>query len=197
MVGAQLARWRWRRRGAWLWPTFVVLTAVDGVLLHALPVAGDSQALAGGLIAGLVLNLLAVVLFSRPLGIVWRHWRGDMPAVVARNYGGAAAVVLISLAVLAAGLAHRASIQADQRALDDAVVRAVAFIGDRAPLPFRANAGHTSTYTIQPGYAYRVCVPDRAGIRTYCVIVRSHLPAGRSVVFGGYEPNSVFSEGTS
>ena len=66
MEGAWLARLRWRQRGAWLWPTFAVLTVVDGFLLHALPAAGSTQTLVGGIVAGMVFNVLAVLLLSRP-----------------------------------------------------------------------------------------------------------------------------------
>lgn len=197
MDAGWLSRWRWRRRGAWLWPTFAALTILDGVVLHALPVAGDSQTLVGGIVAGLILNLLAVVLLSRPFGGVIRRRRRDMPVAVARNYAGTAATVLVTLIVVVAGLAHRSAINNDQRMLNDAVVRAIAFIGARAPEPFRANVAHTDTYTIEPGQAYRTCVPNRAGTRSYCVIVRPRLGMAQSVVFGGYEPNSLFSQGTN
>ena len=46
-------RLRWRLRGARLWPTFAVLTVLDGLLLHHNPIAGDSTSvLAGVLLAG-------------------------------------------------------------------------------------------------------------------------------------------------
>lgn len=197
MDGAWLARLRWRRRGAWLWPTFVVLTIADGFILHALPVAGSTQTIVGGIVAGMVLNLLAVLLLSRPAGALLRRRRTDMPVGVARNYAGAGAVVLVSAVMLIVGLLHHRTIVAQQRALDDAVVRAIAFIGDRAPPQFRANAARTDTYTIQAGSIYRTCVLNRAGTRSYCVIVRTKLPLGRSVVPDGSEPNSVFAAGTS
>jgi hypothetical protein len=197
MDGAWLARMRWRRRGAWLWPTFVAATALDAVIVHALPFLGDSQSLAGGLMAGLVLNLLLVVLMSRPLGAMLRRRRTDMPATVARNYGGTVAVLAVPVLLLLAGLAHRPAIQDQQRVLDDAIIRAIAFIGDRAPDAFRANVQHTDTYTIQPGSVYRTCVPNAAGTQTYCVIVNTHMPLGRSVVFGGYESNALFSQGAN
>jgi hypothetical protein len=197
MEAAWLARMRWRRRGAWLWPTFVVATLLDGALLHALPLAGSTQTLVGGILAGMVLNVLAVLLLSRPLGIVVRRFRPDMPVGVARNYAGTFAVVLVSAAMLAIGLAHHATVVAQQRALDDAIVRAEAYIGDRAPAEFRVNVTHTNTYTIQPGAVYRTCVPNRTGTRTYCVIVKTRLPLARSVVPDGYEPNSIFSQGTN
>jgi hypothetical protein len=173
-----------------------VVTVLDGVMLHALPVAGDSQTLIGAIVAGLVINVLAVILLSRPLASVVRRRRGDMPIGVARNYGGTVAVGLVTVLLLIAGLAHRPAIQAHQRELSNAVIRAIAFIGDRAPPAFRDNASRTDTYTIQPGYAYRVCVPNLADTRTYCVIVRSHMPPAQSVVFAGYESNQLFSQGT-
>ena len=192
---AWLARLRWRQRGAWLWPTFVVLTIVDGFLLHALPAAGSTQTLVGGIVAGMVFNVLAVLLLSRPGGALLRRRRKDMPVGVARNYAGAGAVALVTAAMLAIGLVHHATIVAQRRALDDAIVRAIAFIGDRAPAEFRANAGHTDTYTIQAGSMYRTCVSNRAGTRDYCVIVKSKLPFARSVVPDGSEPNAIFSAG--
>jgi hypothetical protein len=192
---AWLARLRWRQRGAWLWPTFVVLTIVDGFLLHALPAAGSSQTLVGGIVAGMVVNVLAVLLLSRPGGALLRRRRKDMPVGVARNYAGAGAVALVTAAMLAIGLVHHATIAAQRRALDDAIVRAIAFIGDRAPPEFRANAAHTDTYTIQAGWMYRTCVSNRAGTRDYCVIVKSKLPFARSVVPDGSEPNAIFSAG--
>ena len=192
---AWLARLRWRQRGAWLWPTFVVLTIVDGFLLHALPAAGSTQTLVGGIVAGMVFNVLAVLLLSRPGGALLRRRRKDMPVGVARNYAGAGAVALVTAAMLAIGLVHHATIVAQRRALDDAIVRAIAFIGDRAPAEFRANAAHTDTYTIQAGSMYRTCVSNRAGTRDYCVIVKSKLPFARSVIPDGSEPNAIFSAG--
>lgn len=197
MQSAWLARLRWRSRGAWLWPTFIVVTIVDAVIVHSLPIVGDSQTLFGGIVFALVFNVLAVLLLSRPLGALLRRRRRDMPVGVARNYGGTAAVALVTAATLGGGLVHHSTLIADQRALRDAIVRAVAYIGDRAPRPFRQMATHTDTYTIQARALYRTCVPNRAGTRTYCVIVKSGLPLAQSVVFGGYEPNSVFAAGTN
>ncbi|MGO9823392.1 MAG: hypothetical protein ACLPTJ_22400 [Solirubrobacteraceae bacterium] len=197
MEAAWLARMRWRRRGAWLWPTFAAATVLDGALLHALPAAGATQTLVGGIVAGMVFNVLAVLLLSRPLGVLVRRARPDMPVVVARNYAGTFAVLFVSAVMLAIGLAHHSTVVAQQRALDDAVMRAEAYIGDRAPAQFRVNVTHTNTYTIQAGAVYRTCVPNRAGTRSYCVIVKTKLPLAQSVVPAGYEPNSVLSEGTN
>jgi hypothetical protein len=193
--GAWLARLRWRRRGAWLWPAFAALTIVDGVVGHALPPAGDTQAFAGALLVACVLNLIAVLILSRPFGGLLRRYRTDLPKVVARDYGGRAAILLVAVAILAAGLLHRPTIVQHRRAMQDAISRAQAWIGDRAPAEFRRNLEYVSTFTIEPGRIYRTCVPSDRRARTYCVIVNTRLPLATSVRFAGYEPNSVFSQG--
>ena len=55
----------------------------------------------------------------------------------------------------------------------------------------------TDTFTIQPGAIYRTCVPSQAGLRDYCVIVKSRLPLAQSVIPDGSEPNAVMSEGAN
>ncbi|HEV3056137.1 MAG TPA: hypothetical protein VGX45_15850 [Solirubrobacteraceae bacterium] len=195
MVYGGLARLRWRRRGAWMWPAFVALTIADGVIGHLLPPAGDSQTVFGAVLIGGALNLLAVLFLSRPLGAVLRRRRPDLPAIVARDYAGTTGLAAVTAAILAVGLAHRSTVIANDRAMADAIARAQAYIGDRAPAEFRRNLASVSAYPIEPGSVYRVCVrsPDRT--RTYCVVVKRGLPFGRSVSFSGYEPNDVLTQG--
>lgn len=196
MEGAWLARMRWRRRGAWLWPAFAAATVFEAVIGHALPPSGETQTILGAALIGWFLNLFAVLLLSWPLGAALRKARPDMPKVVARDYAGTAAVVAVAATFLIVGLAHRPSVIAHRRAMQDAIVRAQAFIGDRAPAEFRRNLSHVSTVAIEPGNIYRTCVPSDRTPRTYCVIVKTHLPLARSVSFDGYESNAVFSQGT-
>jgi hypothetical protein len=190
-----LIRMRWRRAGAWLWPSFVVLIVLDGVIGHLLPPAGTTETVVAAALLGLVLNVIAVLLLSRPLGMLIRRFRPDLPSVVARDYGGTAVVFAVAAILLTAGLVHRPAIQARQRDVNDAIARAQAWIGDRAPDEFRRNLQFVSLLTIQPGTIYRACVPSVHGDRSYCVIVNRNLPFERSVTFSGYEPNSVLDEG--
>lgn len=196
MDGAWLARMRWRRRGAWLWPAFAAVTLADAVVGHALPPAGDSQTLMGAGLVACFLNLVGVLMLSRPLGALLRRRRPDFPKIVARDYGGTTAIGVIAAALLAAGLIHRPSIQAHRRAMQEAIARAQAWIGDRAPTEFRRNISHVSTFVIEPGSIYRTCVPSATGPRTYCVVVKVHMPLQSSVSFDGYESNAVFGTGT-
>ena len=118
-----------------------------------------------------------------------------MPLLIARNYGGAFVVGVVAVGILAVGLAHHSSVVDNQRAMRDAIVRAQAWIGDRAPATFRRNVQWVDTFAIEPGSIYRACVPSQDGRRTYCVIVNDKLPFENSVRFGGYESNAMFSEG--
>lgn len=195
MDGAWLHRARWRWRGALLWPMFTVAVLADAVIVHLLPFDGDSQSLSGGLLAGMLVNLFGVILLARPLGLLVRRWRRDMPVEVARNYGGTIVVVALSLALVAIGLERHSGIVSRRQMLADVQARAEAFIGDRAPAEFQVNARDTDTFTIEPGILYRTCVPSHTRHRYYCVIVKPRLPLAQSVIPAGSEPNVLFAEG--
>lgn len=190
-----LARVRWRRRGAWLWPTFVVLTAADAVIGHQLPPAGDAQTIVAAALLGCALNLLAVLALSWPLGVALRRVRGDLPGLIARDYGGTVAVTLVTAGLLVLGITHHQSVLADRQAQQEAATRAEAWIGDRAPAEFRRGLSSISMFAIQPGRIYRACVRGIQTGRTYCVMVNDGLPFASSVRPAGYEPNSVLATG--
>ena len=195
MDGGWVRRMRWRWRGAWLWPAFAAATIADAAIGHALPAQEDSQSLGATAVAALVLNLLGVILLSRPVGMLIRRHRRDMPLLIARNYGGTVVVAAITAAFLTVGLAHHQAVVSNQRAMRDAIVRAQAWIGDRAPPTFRRNVQFVDMFAIEPGRLYRACVPSEDGRHTYCVIVNDRLPLQRSVRFSGYEPNASFAAG--
>jgi hypothetical protein len=175
----------------------VALTVFDAVAGHILPPTGETQTPVAAGLSALVLNLIGVVLLSWPVGAVVRARRPDLPIMVARNYAGTMVVTLIALAILTVGLVHRSTILANRREERDAIVRAQAWIGARAPAQFRRNVQLVDTFAIEPGSMYRSCVPSDDRRRSYCVIVKTKLPFARSVSFAGYEPNSTFAAGTS
>ena len=178
-----------------MWPLFVALTVLDAVIGHALPLAGESQGLGAAALLGAIFNLLAIVLLARPAASLLRRRRKDLPAIVARDYAGSWLMGLATVAVLVAGIAHHPTITAHKAALRDAIVRAQAWIGTRAPAEFRRHLAVVDDFTIEPGRMFRICVLSDVRVRTYCVIVMTDLPFTRSVRFAGYEPNSIFAAG--
>lgn len=196
MDGA-IARMRWRRRGAWLWPAFAVLTIVDAIIGHLLPPVGQTQTIVSAALVACFFNLIGVLLLSRPVGALIRRQRPDLPPLIARDYAGTTVIVSITALILLVGVLHRHTVTANNRSMQDATARAQAWIGDRAPAPFRRNLGSVTIFTIEAGSIYRACVPNAQRTRTYCVIVNRELPYGRSVRFDGYEPNTLFAVGVN
>ena len=196
MDGAPLMRLRWRLHGAWMWPTFVVLTVADATLIHWRPVAGETESAVAGWLLATFLSLLGIVFLSPLLGLLLRRLRPDMPKVVARDYAGTGVIMAVSAALIAAGLIHHRTVTAERRALEDAVARAEAFIGDRAPSEFRTNLESANTYEIQPPQIYRTCVTNLQHTSSYCVVVDRSKPFAASVRTDGSEPNQVLSQGT-
>src|SRR3954453_927009 len=93
-------RLRWRLRGARLWPTFALLTLLDGLLLHHHPVAGDSTAVVSGLLLAGFLNLIGIVVLA-PL--ISRRLRAGRPREIADDRAGTAVVAAITVAIAALG----------------------------------------------------------------------------------------------
>jgi hypothetical protein len=194
---AGLQRFRWRRRGAWMWPAFIALTVLDAVIGNALPPAGDGWDPIGAGLFGAFLNLAAIVVLSVPLRFVLRRRRPDLPKVVAGDYAGTGMMVSLTVLLLVLGLAHHARLRSDRRTMDDAITRAQAYIGDHAPARFRRNVQYVSTYMIQDGSIYRICVPSYDGPEDYCVVVQEKLPFAQSVAPAGSESNAEFSLGVN
>jgi len=192
----RLVRMRWRRAGAWLWPSFIAWTIADAVIGHALPPAGMTESLMAAALLGLFLNLLGVLLLSRPIAWAIRRLRSDLPNIVARDYAGTVVVLALTGTLVLAGAVHHSSIRASDRAMQDAIARAQAWIGARAPDAFRRNLQVVSLLAIQGGTIYRACVPNVQNTRSFCVIVNRSLPLDQSVRFSGYEPNATLASGT-
>jgi hypothetical protein len=184
-------RLRWRLRGAWQWPAFVVLTLVDGVLLAELPpwANGPPGVFPGVLLAGFF-NLLAVAVVAPFVGRLVRRRRPDLPRFVASDYAGTWLMVAITAALLAGGLAHRseASAAAERERL---VARAMHdYVVAQAP-QFSAGLRHIDAVELEPG-RYRACVPGRDEQHALCLFVTTDQHPPGITRDTSEEPNSVY-----
>jgi hypothetical protein len=166
----RVERLRWRLRGAWLWPTFVIATVLEMGLLHWLPVQGDATGWVAALLVAGCLNIIAVALVGGIGGIVLRRRRRDMPRVVADNYAGTAVLGMVAAALLVAGLLHRPMVT-DRRAAfaaqSLAVRRWVAAHGDAFS---RAHVARADSLLLDENL-FRTCVPSRDPKRWLCLVV--------------------------
>ena len=189
-AGQRLTRLRWRLRGAWQWPTFIGLTIAEGVMLHLLPVAGDSaDALGAFLLCGFA-NLGVVALLAPLAGRRLRRRRPQLPRTVASDYAGTALMVALFAVLLAAGLAHRPAVRAAQDTYRLQLGAVRRYLADQAPAEYARNIGHESTWKQAPDL-FRTCVPGRDPRRALCLIVDTSGPVPSVVRDPDQQPNSV------
>lgn len=190
--GAQgLRRLRWRLRGAWLWPTFVVATLLEMVLLHVLPVQGDSTGWVGALLAAGCLNLLAVVVVGGVGGPVLRRRRPDLPKVVADDYAGTVALGLMAAAFVVAGLVHAPRIADREEAFAQQSRAVRAWIAANGNAFARAHISRANSILLDDDL-YRTCVPARDPKRPLCLIVDTSASPPKVRRDRSREPNSGF-----
>jgi hypothetical protein len=165
-----LSRLRWRRRGAWQWPAFAVLTVVDAVIVHELPLAGDRTA---GWIPALLLaaffNLIAVGVFAPLAGAFVRRRRADLPAIVARDRAGTTALMGVTVVLLAVGLAHRPDREAHREQLGQVSLAVRRYVAHQAQPRYRSHIDEITM--VRLGDIYRSCVPGGVDGRSLCLFV--------------------------
>jgi hypothetical protein len=165
------ARLRWRAKGATLWPAFLVLTPVDGVVLTELPsygTRGPGRLVAGVLLAG-VLNLVIVAVATPLAARVLRRLRRDLPRVVAHDVAGTGLLLAAFAGLLAAGVAHRPVVDAEHRDRAAQLAAVREYVADHAPR-WRPGLAAVDALRIEPGL-YRSCVPGPDPRRWLCLIV--------------------------
>lgn len=167
---AGLRRARWRLRGAWLWPAFVVLTTLEAALLHWLPVAGEGARPVAALLLAGCLNVAAVALLGGLGGALLRRRRRDLPKVVADNYAGLAALGAVAVALLAVGLAHRPELQARRQAFAEQSAAVRRWIAVNGSSFARAHVDAADSVRVDDDL-YRTCVPDASPRRLLCLVV--------------------------
>jgi uncharacterized membrane protein YhaH (DUF805 family) len=190
------SRLRWRLRGAWMWPTFVALTVFDALLLAALPIAGDSgpDFVPGLLLAGFF-NLVAVAVLAPVVGVAVRRRRPDMPRGVARDYAGAALVVVVTVLLLAVGLLHRPAVDEAKRDRAAQLAAAQRYVLTRAPAAYRAHVGLADSVRMDADL-YRTCVPGPQADRALCLFVDTSQSPPGVTLDRSRAPNGTFGSPT-
>jgi hypothetical protein len=165
------ARLRWRLSGAWQWPAFTILTAVDAVVLARLPFSGGRANLLGCLLAAGLLNIIVVAVVARPGGWLLRRRRPHLPREVAADQAGTFGLVALSALLVAGGIAHRPALRANDDMLATAVAEARVFAAHRAPARYLPL--HDSDTWQQGPNLFRTCFSGPDPRRDFCVIVRT------------------------
>ena len=172
------SRLRWRMRGAWLWPVFLLLTPLEGILLSALPPYDGAPpgVIGGALLAGFA-NLFLIAVVAPLAGRRWRRRRPDRPRVVAADQAGTALLCGLAAVIVVACVLHRPAVAARRADAAAAYTAAHDYVLDRAPA-YEAGLGAVDTLRLAED-AYRVCVPGPVRGRWLCLYVDTdQQPAG-------------------
>lgn len=161
---------RWRLRGAWLWPAFLVLTVLEMGLLHWLPIAGAGSGWIAALLLAGCLNVIAIAVVGGLGGVALRRLRGDLPKVVADDYAGLAALGVVGAAFLVAGLVHRPELNADRKAFALQSMAVRLWVEAHGDAFTRAHVNGADSVLIDRDL-YRTCVPGPDPKRWLCLVV--------------------------
>jgi hypothetical protein len=174
-----------------MWPAFLVLTLVDGVLFVVLPpYEGGPPAVFPGVILALFLNLLVVAVVAPVAGLLVRRRRPDLPRFVAADYAGAGLLSAVAVALVIGGLAHRGAHAAEQ-AREAAVARAMHdYVISSAP-EYQGGLGDIDAIRLEPD-RYRACVPGADERHSLCLLVRTDQHPPGITRDTDQEPNGAF-----
>ena len=164
------SRLRWRLRGAWQAPVFVLATLLDAIVLSALPVSGEGADFVPAFLLAGFLNLGVVAVLAPAGGLLLRRRRPALPFFVARDRAATGLLLALVTGLVVAGLAHRPAVleaERDFAAQAEAVRRHVA---SQAPARFRPYVGAADTVK-QGDDLFRTCVPGPDPDRAYCLFV--------------------------
>jgi len=180
------SRLRWRLRGAWMWPVFVVATLADGIVLHELPPLRFGFSEVGlTLVAGIIIatfgNLVLVGAIAPWLArrLLARQEPRPGPAVsrealreVTTDRVGTALLVVGFFGVLASGLASIPLISGETDDRNRAARALVTYVEAHAPDEIRRNQDRGAVETARLGDGYfRSCIPYGDRSRSYCVFI--------------------------
>jgi hypothetical protein len=185
------SRLRWRLSGAWQWPTFVVLTAVDAVVLARLPFSGGRANLLGCVLAAGLLNLIVIAVVPRAGGWLVRLRRPHLPREIAADQAGTVGLVALCLVLVAGGVAHRPALRANDTMVTTAVREARLYAAHHAPARY-LPLGDSDTVQSGP-HLFRTCFAGPDPRRDYCLFVRTDEPALIVRVDPDQRPNATVS----
>jgi len=193
------ARVRWRLRGAWMWPAFIAITLLDGVILHLLPPVRTGVDLVPGILLATFGNLILIGAIAPWLAR--RTWRrrpaaegGAPPRAqleVLTDRIGTGLLVASVFAVLAAGLAARPLVVSETEDTERNAKAFRAFVLSRGEPELERNLDTANTVRLSEDY-FRTCIARDDRERFFCAFVDTSVQPPAVQGDQSAEPNSAF-----
>jgi hypothetical protein len=193
------ARIRWRLRGAWMWPTFIAVTLVDGLLLHLLPPVGTGVDIVPAILLATFGNLVLIGAIAPWLARrTWKRRPAAEPGAPPRaqlevltDRIGTGLLLATIVGVLAAGLAARPTVVSET---EDTEANAKAFrslILSRGDNELIRNLETANTVRLGEDF-FRTCVARDDRRHYFCAFVDTSRRPPDVDVDPSAEPNSVY-----
>lgn len=172
-------RLRWRLRGAWTWPLYAALTALDALVLHELPPVGTSIRLPVGLIVASFANLFLIGAVAPWVArrLVDRERRDPRyasirarPPEVVLDRTATVLLVCGTLGLAAAGLGNRQVVVSETQATEENARLVRGFVEERGDAEIKRNLETANTIRLGEGY-FRTCIAYDDRDRAFCVFV--------------------------
>lgn len=156
---------RWRLRGAWMWPSFIALTLMDGILLHVLPPVGTGVDPIPGILLATFANLILIGAVGPWLARrLWKRRPAAEPGAPAKaqlevlsDRIGTGLLVAGVFGVVAAGLAARPLVVSETEATERAAVALIHHIDRSGNQELIRNRDTANTARLGEDY-FRTCV---------------------------------------
>jgi hypothetical protein len=171
-------RMRWRLRGAWMWPSFIALTLLDGLLLHLLPPVREGIGIIPGILLATFGNLILIGAVGPWLARrMWKRREAAEPGAppkaqleVLSDRIGTGLLVASVFGILAAGLAARPLIVVETNQRERGAKALEDFVNVHGTAELRRNLEASDTSRLADGY-YRSCIPHDDRLRATCFII--------------------------
>jgi hypothetical protein len=192
------ARMRWRLRGAWMWPSFVAVTLLDGLLLHRLPPVRTGIDLIPGILLATFGNLVLIGALAPWLARrLWKRRPAAQPDAppkaqleVLCDRIGTGLLVASVFGVLAAGLAARPTVIAETDAKEEAARAIHAHVQESGDQELIRNEETAHADRLADGY-FRICIARDDRERFACYFVDTKEDPARIVRDPSAKPNEI------
>jgi hypothetical protein len=193
------ARIRWRLRGATMWPAFIAITLIDGLILHLLPPVRTGVDLIPGILLATFGNLFLIGALApwlarrtwarRPAAESGAPAKAQLEVLTDRI--GTGLLLASVLGVLAAGLAARPTVVSETEDTQRNAEAFRAFVLASGDPELMRNLETANTVRLGEDY-FRTCVARDDRDRFFCAFVDTTRDPPDVTADGSAEPNSVY-----
>jgi hypothetical protein len=193
------ARVRWRLRGAWMWPSFIAITLLDGLIMWRLPPIGEGVDLIPAILIATFGNLFLIAAVApwlarrtwkrRPAAEPGAPPRAQLEVLIDRI--GTGLLVATVVGVVAAGLAARPTVVSETEETERNAKAFRSFILNHGNEELIRNL--ETANTIELGDAlFRTCVARDDRERYFCTLIDAGQDPPVVDVDPSAEPNSAY-----